>query len=94
MILLAPDAVDDVERLRNFLARNDPKAASRAIALIWIAVERLQEFPKLGSPIEAAGLRQIFVRFGTSGYVIRYAILDETGDILIVRIWHGRETRD
>jgi hypothetical protein len=33
------------------------------------------------------------VRFGTSGYIIRYAILPETSDVLITRIWHGREAR-
>jgi len=33
------------------------------------------------------------VRFGASGYIVRYAILNETKDILITRIWHGREAR-
>jgi toxin ParE1/3/4 len=28
-----------------------------------------------------------------SGYIVRYAILAETADILVTRIWHGRESR-
>jgi hypothetical protein len=40
-----------------------------------------------------ADIRQIVVRFGASGYIVRYAALAETGDILVTRIWHGREAR-
>jgi hypothetical protein len=31
--------------------------------------------------------------FGASGYIVRYAALAETGDILVTLIWHGREAR-
>lgn len=40
-----------------------------------------------------AGIRQIVVRFGASGYIVRYAVLPADGNILITRIWHGREDR-
>jgi plasmid stabilization system protein ParE len=93
MILLSPDAVEDVERLRTFLDQNNPDAARRALASIWTAVDRLQEFPDLGMPTGDADIRQIVVRFGASGYIVRYAILSGDGDILITRIWHGREAR-
>ena len=93
MIHLSPDAVEDVERLRSFLDQADPDAAWRALASIWTAVERLQEFPELGLPTGDADIRQIVVRFGGSGYIVRYAALPEEGDILITRIWHGREAR-
>ena len=93
MILLSPDAVDDIERLRSFLDQNNPDAARRALALIWTAIERLQEFPDLGMPTEDAEVRQIVIRFGASGYIARYARLREDGDILVTRIWHGREAR-
>ena len=52
MILLSPDAAEDVERLRAFLDRENPNAAKRALAAIWIALERVQEFPGLGGPTE------------------------------------------
>ena len=93
MIHLSPDALEDVERLRSFLDQADPDAARRALASIWTAVERLQEFPELGLPTGDADIRQIVVRFGGSGYIVRYAALPEEGDILITRIWHGREAR-
>ena len=92
MILLSPDGVEDIDRLRGFLDRNSPDAARRALASIWTAIERLQEFPELGMPTADADMRQIVIRFGASGYIVRYASLpDET--ILVTRIWHGREAR-
>ena len=93
MILLSPDAVEDIERLRSFLDQNNRDAARRALATIWTAIDQLQEFPGLGMSTEDADIRQIVVRFGASGYIVRYAVLREDGNILITRIWHGREAR-
>lgn len=93
MIFLSPDAASDVERLRAFLDQDSPDVARRALALIWTAIGRLQEFPGMGMPTKDAGIRQIVIRFGASGYIVRYSILAETNDILIVRVWHGREAR-
>jgi plasmid stabilization system protein ParE len=93
MILLSSDAVLDVERLRTFFDQNNPDAARRALALIWTAIDRLQEFPAMGTPTKYAGIRQIVVRFGASGYIVRYNVRTETKDILVTRIWHGREAR-
>ena len=93
MILLSPDAIEDVERLRTFLDHANPGAARRALVLIWTAIERLQDFPTLGMPTSDPNIRQIVIRFGAAGYIIRYAILHETSDILITRVWHGREAR-
>ncbi|MCW5701988.1 MAG: type II toxin-antitoxin system RelE/ParE family toxin [Bradyrhizobium sp.] len=92
MILLSPDAVEDIERVRSFLDKDNPDAARRALASIWTAIERLQEFPELGMPTADADIRQIVVRFGASGYIVRYASLPD-GTILITRVWHGREAR-
>jgi toxin ParE1/3/4 len=93
MIIFAPDAVEDIERLRHFLEQTSPAAAQRAMAAILTAIERLTEFPRLGMSTADADIRQIVIRFGASGYIVRYAVVVESGDILITRIWHGRETR-
>ena len=91
MILLSPDAVEDVQRLRSFLDQSNPGAARRALESIWVAVDRLQEFPDLGMQTADADIHQLVVRFGASGYIVRYAVLPP--DIFITRIWHGREAR-
>ncbi len=93
MILLSPDAEEDVERLRTFLIQENPDAARRALDVIWAAIDRLQDFPALAMATEDADIRQIVVRFGTSGYIVRYVILPKTNDVLVTRVWHGREAR-
>ncbi|SDK14112.1 ParE toxin of type II toxin-antitoxin system, parDE [Bradyrhizobium sp. Rc2d] len=65
MILLSPAAAEDIERLRSFLDTVNPDAAKRALALIWKAIDRLQDLPALGRPTEDASIRQIIVRFGS-----------------------------
>jgi toxin ParE1/3/4 len=94
MILLSPDAVEDLERLRTFLDHANPGAAQRALASIWTTLERLQDFPALGMPTDDPIIRQIVVRFGSSGYIVRYAIDPKTADVLVTRVWHGREARE
>jgi plasmid stabilization system protein ParE len=83
----------DIERLRTFLDQANPGAAKRAVAAILMAIELLREFPDLGMATGDADIRQIVIRFSASGYIVRYAVLAETGDILTTRIWHGREAR-
>jgi len=93
MIVLLPDAVEDIERVRNFLERVSADTAQRAMTSILAAIERLEEFPDLGMSTEDADIRQIVIRFGASGYIVRYATIVGSNDILITRIWHGREAR-
>jgi plasmid stabilization system protein ParE len=93
MILLSPDAVMDIERLQTFLDERNPDASQRSLATIWDAIGRLQEFPSLGQQTNDTEIRQIVVKFGSSGYIVRYTVLMDAGDILITRIWHGREAR-
>ena len=93
MIILSPDAVEDIERLRSFLEQTSPDAAQRAMTAILAAIERLAEFPDLGMSTADADIRQIVIRFGASGYIVRYAVTVESKDILITRIWHGRDAR-
>ncbi len=93
MIFLSPDALSDIERLRTFLGEKNSAAASRALTAIWAAIEKLQEVPGLGMPINDSDIRQIIIRFGSSGYIVRYTLLPERGDIFVIRLWHGRESR-
>ena len=93
MIRLSPDAASDIERVRDFIGIHNPDAAKRALRIIFAALEKLEEFPELGRPTEDADIRQIVIRYGAAGYIVRYAILPENGDVLVLRIWHGREAR-
>lgn len=75
-----------------FLAQKDAKAAAAAIRKIRDGARSLIEFsPERGTPIGRSGFHQLFVRFGRSSYVIRYRVVHE--EVVIVRVWHGRERR-
>ncbi|MBI1202185.1 MAG: type II toxin-antitoxin system RelE/ParE family toxin [Rhodopseudomonas sp.] len=93
MILFSPDAAADIERVREFLDINNPEAAKRALYTIFAALERVEDFPDLGRPTEDTDIRQIVIPFGAAGYIVRYTLLPERGDLLVLRLWHGREAR-
>lgn len=93
MIVFSPDAADDLERVREFLDIDNPEAAKRALRAIFAVLEHVEEFPDLGRPTEDADIRQIVVPFDAAGYVLRYTILPADGDVLVLRLWHGREAR-
>ena len=80
----------DLERLEAFIAAESKRQAARAIARIVRGLQNLQRMPELGKDI-GDGFRQLILRHGKSGYIIRYRVLDNS--ILITRIWHGKEER-
>lgn len=94
MIRLTAAAVSDLERLRTFLSTQNPLAAADALVAIWSAIDDVERFPKLGMPTDDPEIRQLLIRFGKAGYVIRY-VYDVTTDVIVVtRIWHSRESRE
>lgn len=89
-ITYARRADADLVRLEAFIATESRRQATRAIARILRGLQNLQDLPELGKEV-GDGFRQLVLRHGKSGYVIRYRVLEDT--ILITRIWHGKESR-
>ena len=49
--------------------------------------------PELGRPMDDdTKRRELFLPFGASAYVLRYRIENQT--IVIIRVWHGRDSRE
>jgi toxin ParE1/3/4 len=94
MIQFSPDALLDIERVREFLEGKNPDAAKRAMQAILAALEQVQNFPDIGHKTEDAEIRQLVIRFGRAGYIVRYSLLSGEGDLLVLRVWHGREARE
>jgi plasmid stabilization system protein ParE len=94
MILYSSDALSDIERVRNFLAIRNPQAAIRALRAIRLALGRVEAAPYIGKPTSDRDIRQIVVRFGRHGYIVRYRVLPPDEAIFVTRIWHGREARE
>lgn len=83
-------AVDDLKRLRNFIAQNNKEAAKRAAQAIQEAAEYLRTHPLIGKPIlDLPNYRDFLIRFGVGGYCLRYRIHEE--QIFIVHLRHYRE---
>ena len=85
------EAIVDLERLHSFLLGQNPEAAARAGERILSAACKLESTPGLGRPVEDEYHRELLIFFGASGYVIRYRVEGE--EVVIARIWHGREAR-
>jgi toxin ParE1/3/4 len=87
-----PEAQDDLKRLHAFIESHSPAAAKRAIDTLIAAIDKLIELPEMGRPWDLdMNFRELPVRFGARGYVVRYRLVDD--DVIIVRVWHGLEDR-
>lgn len=87
MIVYAPRALADLTRIESYITEHHPTAARRVLAVIKSTIEDLQQFPKLGLPIDHEGRHRLPV--GRFPYVIYYR-LSET-EVLILHIRHGAQ---
>ena len=88
-MIYSAQALDDLERLTDFLLENDPRVALETVDLIAEAVVVLERHPLIGRPVEA-GLRELVISRGATGYVALYSI--EDGELAVVHaIRHQRE---
>ena len=87
-----PDALDDLKRLHAFIEPHSSSAASRAVDTLIEAAASLAEVPEKGRPWELEmDFRELSVKYGARGYVIRYRPIDD--EVFIVRVWHTLEDR-
>lgn len=82
-------ALQDLVRLREFIAVHDPEAAERVSLRLRQAIGKLVLHPDLGRPVpELENVRELVA----GNYVVRYLRQEDT--VFILRIWHGKEYRD
>jgi toxin ParE1/3/4 len=86
-VVWSPRAIEHLTHLRSYIARDNPKAATRIARTLLEAVERLAELPNRGRPGRVAGTRELVVP-GTP-YVIPYRL---RGDRLeVIAVFHARQ---
>ena len=90
-VIVAPAALRDLQRLRDFLRPKNVDAARRAGEAIRQGVQVLSAHPQMGLLVEdlPEQYREWLIDFGDSGYVVRYRIADDAVIILAVR--HQKE---
>lgn len=89
-VILAERARADLDRLFEFLAAEEPRAASEAIAVILDAFDVLRRHPLVGRPAEG-GLRDLVISRGKSGYVALYDYYADIDTVLVLALRHQRE---
>ncbi len=88
-----PEALDDLERLYAFLNSKNPQAARSSAKVILDGAEMIQTSPRIGHLMRNdTQRRELFITFGSGGYVLRYILEDENTPV-IIRVWHSRENR-
>ena len=85
----APEAIEDLARLREFIEKKNPAAAQRIAKDLLLGMEKLKVFPEIGLKVERAfepyRIRDLFI----GNYTVRYLIGDD--EIVVLRLWHGKE---
>ena len=90
IIRWTPEAVDDLGRLYDFVARYNPQAALRAVTALRNAVRQLLAHPRLGPPLPGFDPREVRALV-VGDYEMRYEVAGEA--IHILRFFHTREDR-
>ena len=91
-VRFTPAAAKDMQRMFDFLAEQDVKAARRARSAISKGIEFLRIFPfscrKASS--EHPLLRELIISFGANGYVALFEI-EDSQTVTVLAIRHQRE---
>lgn len=90
-LIYSARALDDLERVTDFLVDTDPAAAAVTVDLIAEAVAILAHHPLIGRPAEH-GLRELVISRGRTGYIALYSFETAQDCVLILAVRHQRET--
>ena len=89
-VIYSVRALEDLERLTDFLLDSAPSAALETSSLIMEAVEILSNHPLIGRPVESE-LRELIISRGKSAYLALYSYEERHDTVLVLAIRHGRE---
>ncbi|HEX8900493.1 type II toxin-antitoxin system RelE/ParE family toxin [Vitreimonas sp.] len=87
---LRPAARRDLLRFERDLNRHSPRAALRMFDLVTRRILSLGAEPFKGVE-RRTDMRELFVKFGKSAYVVRYRVTDDA--VIVTRVWNSRQNR-
>lgn len=90
-LVYSAEAVQDLVRLREFIAEENPTAAAKVAAELVARIENLCLFPEIGRSVELAPTSGVIRDFVFGNYIVRYAL--HTDAAAVLRIWHHYENR-
>lgn len=88
-LVYTDEAIDDLKRLREFVAEHNLSAAARIATELVGKIELFPDFPRMGTPVEMAPVPDSVRDMVFGKYVVRYSV--HVSAIIILRVWHGLE---
>ena len=88
-LVYTDEAIDDLKRLREFVAVHNPSAVARIATELVSKIELLPDFPGMGTPVEMAPVPDSVRDMVFGKYVVRYSV--HASAIIILRVWHALE---
>ena len=85
------EAINDLIRLREFIAIKNPGAAQKVAKSIREGISQLKTFPYLGVEVELSPNPEMIRDLIVGNYIARYLI--HSKQIYILRVWHHKEER-
>jgi plasmid stabilization system protein ParE len=89
-VIYAETALQDLERIVEFLLEASPRSALAAVRQIRRAVDVLAEHPRIGRRIRGQ-MRELVVTHGSSGYLALYRFDPSLDVVRVLRVRHQRE---
>lgn len=89
-VIYSARALDDLDRLTDFLFAQNPDLALGTLDIIEDAMEILERHPLIGRQL-SDGLRELIISRGHTGYVALYSFETQHDAILVLAIRHQRE---
>ena len=87
---LAPEILDDFDRILTHLAAHEVAEAPARIAEIVAALDILRHSPEIGRPLPG-GLRELLIGRTARGYLALYRWLPRAETVFVLAIHHIRE---
>jgi len=78
-------ALSDLDELMDYIAQDNPEAATKVAGKIWETTRMLSNHPAMGKPGRVPGTREM-VTTGTS-YIVPYRVV--ANEVQILRVLHG-----
>lgn len=91
-LIYSAEALEDLVRLRDFIAKHNPQAAARIAQQLLQRIEHLRNFPLIGVNVTQSPVGGSVKDFVFGSHIVRYAVQPDS--LCILRIWHHLENKE
>lgn len=89
-VIYAEAALQDLERIVEFLLEASPRSAALGVRRIRGALDVLRDHPRIGRRVRAQ-VRELVISHGASGYLALYRFDPSLDLVRVLRVRHQRE---